>query len=182
MLVLLNVADWSDTDINDKGHAVGQRVIAARAGISLRYCRTLMDQAAEDGWLIKTGGKPGKAALWKLGPNCAQLRAVTAQCDSNDAQPPRRSARRPRTKKHTDVGRSPTYTQPHAPTSSGRAPPASDSHVPPAPPPPVEIVDPDGFNRDPEQADADLAHDYLAAMREHLHNLRRPILKRLEDR
>ena len=72
MLVLLNVANFADTDVGDRGRWVAQRVVAQRSGISLRWCRELMDQAAADGWLTRVRpARQGRPGLWKLGTNFA---------------------------------------------------------------------------------------------------------------
>ena len=183
ILVLLNVADWADTDIDEHGHAISQVAIAARCGISLRYCRTLMTGAVTDGWLAVTRKpRPGRPGLWKLGPNLAQPRAGSARSFPNDAQPPRATSRKPRTKKHIDVDVS-LRREPAPPDGRGvrtparrdgasrTGPPAPDTHVPPGPPPPVDIPNPNGLNRDPDQADKQFGHDHIAMARAFLASL-----------
>jgi len=72
MLVLLNVADWSDTDTDETGHRIPQTVIAERSGISLWHCRQLMTRAVQDGWLdCPQPGGQGRSSLWKLSVNFA---------------------------------------------------------------------------------------------------------------
>jgi hypothetical protein len=165
MLVLLNVADWSDTDIGERGHAVSQVVIAARCGISLRYCRKLMADAVTDGWLTLTRKpRPGRMGLWKLGPNLSKPRVSSARSFPNDAQPARGTSRSLSAKKHIDVdvdlrkGAAPA-------NGAGVGPPPgrADGAVRGASAPKTDVPPPP-----PETVDKPAAQAHLAAARGHL--------------
>jgi hypothetical protein len=169
--LLVIVADWSDTDCDERGHLISQHVVAARARISLWYCRKLMAQALADGWLAQPRkSRPGRPGLWKLGPRCAQLRVASAHGVCFPTGPARTTARAPSVKTNTDVDVVDVRVPP-PPKGAGVGPPpgrangavrgasAPKTDVPPAP---------------PETVDKAAAAAHLAAAQAHLAGLRPP--------
>jgi len=135
--LLVVVAEWPDTDIDGRGHPISQVVVAQRIGRSLWYTRTLMADCVATGWLVCHRRNQGRMSLWKLGPNFAQLRVVTAKGSRERRSDSRTTSRGLSTISHADVDVS-RRKRAHPPAEGGGGAAHETRDVPPGRPKPVE--------------------------------------------